>query len=446
MDKLLEIAKNHVDWAEIFHIKKDYKAVNFKSGQVYNIEGEEEEGITLRIRKDGKTGFTSSTNISDRESILKRAMDIVSVSEKTPFQIPCYKNDDYRTVQTFDEKLSHINEEDLMKNGQEMMEVIKACKPSITVTAEVGRANSNIRLLNTSGIDKNFKKTFYAVSLCGTMVREEEQLEIESTFSSGSFAGSQKELALKLVEDCTNSERTALIKSGKLPVIFSARGFKTLYPPLYMAFCGDRVGKKISPIGDKMGEHIGPSILTIVDDNTVPFGPLSAPMDDEGVPSQRTELIKDGILKGFYYDLTGAEKYNSKSTGNGIKRASLYEAFKLTAPPASWPSNFIIMPSDKSKAELMKNIKKALIVEDVLGAGQGNNMSGEFSVNVVLGFLWEDGEIKGRVKDIMIAGNVFDVFKNLLWIADDSRWEHSFFGIYNVPTMCFGDVNIAAKI
>ncbi|MEQ8190613.1 MAG: TldD/PmbA family protein [Candidatus Eremiobacterota bacterium] len=446
MEKLLDIAKAHVDWAEIFHIKKDYKAVNFKSGQVYNIEGEEEEGITLRIRKDGKTGFTSSTNISDREAIVKRAMDIVSVSEKTPFHLPCYKPGDYKSVETFDEKLSHINEEDLMKNGIKMMDILKECKPSVTVTAEVGRAISNIRLLNSSGTDKDFKRSFYSVSLCGTMVRDEEQLEIESSLSSGSYTDTEKDLAYKLVEDCTNSEKIAFIKSGKLPVIFSARGFKTLYPPLYMAFCGDRVGKKISPIGDKMGEKIGPSILTIADDNTVPFGPLSAPMDDEGVPSRRTELVKSGILKGFYYDLTGAEKYNSKSTGNGIKRASLYEAFKLTAPPASWPSNFIIMPSDKSKAELMKNIKKALIVEDVLGAGQGNNMSGEFSVNVVLGFLWEDGEIKGRVKDIMIAGNVFDVFKNLLWIADDSRWEHSFFGIYNVPTMCFGDVNIAAKI
>ena len=372
-------------------------------------------------------------------------MDILSVSEKTPFQIPSYKNSDYRPVQTFDEKLSHVNEEDLMKTGQEMMGVIKECKPSITATAEVGRANSNIRLLNTSGMDKDFKKTFYSVSLCGTMVRNEEQLEIESTFSSGSCVDSQKALALKLVEDCTNSERTALIKSGKLPVIFSARGFKTLYPPLYMAFCGDRVGRKISPIGNKVGEKIAPPFLTIADDNTVPFGPLSGPMDDEGVPSMRTELIKDGILKSFYYDLTGAEKYNSESTGNGIKRASLYEGFKLTTPPNPWPSNFIIMPSEKSKDELMKGIKRALIVEDVLGAGQGNNMSGEFSVNVVLGFLWEDGEIKGRVKDIMITGNVFDVFKNLLWVAEDSRWEHSFFGIYNVPTMCFGDVNIAAK-
>jgi len=446
MEKLLELAKNHTDWAEIFHIKRDYRAVNFKSGQVYNIEGEEEEGITLRVRKDGKTGFTSSTNVSDRETIFKRAMDIVSVSEKTPFQIPCYKNNDYREVQTFDEKLSHVNEEDLMKTGHEMMGVIKECKPSITVTAEVGRAKSNIRLLNTSGIDKDFKRTFYTVSLCGTMVRDEEQLEIESTFSSVSFVDSQKDLAFKLVEDCTNSERTALIKSGTLPVIFSARGFKTLYPPLYMAFCGDRVGKKISPLVDKLGEKIAPPFLNIVDDNTVPFGPLSGPMDDEGVPSRRNELIKEGILKGFYYDLAGAGKYNTESTGNGIKRASLYEGFKLTTPPNPWPGNFMIMPSEKSKGDLMKGIKKALIVEDVLGAGQGNNMSGEFSVNVVLGFLWEDGEIKGRVKDIMIAGNVFEVFKNLLWVAKDSRWEHSFFGIYNVPTMCFGDVNIAAKI
>ncbi|HPZ10287.1 MAG TPA: TldD/PmbA family protein [Candidatus Eremiobacteraeota bacterium] len=445
MEKLLELASKNADWAEIFYIKKEYKSVNFKTGRVYNIEGEDEEGITLRIRKNGKTGFTSSTSIKERENILKMATDVLSVSEKTPLRIPSYKDSDYPSVQCFDEKLLNLEEEELIRTGEGMMEVIRKNKPSITVTAEVGNSVSNIRLINTSGTDKSFKRSFYSISLCGTMVREDEQLEIESSFSSGSYVDDVTPLARKMVEDVTNSEKSVTIKSGPMPVIFSPRGFKTIYPPLYMAFCGDRVGRKVSPLADKHGEKIGPSFLTIVDDNTVPFGSLSGPMDDEGVPGERTALVTDGIVKAFYYDLRNAEKYNTESTGNGIKRTGLYEGFKLTTLPSSHPSNFLVLPGDKSLEELMKTMDRCLIVEDVLGGGQGNNMSGEFSVNVMLGFLWEKGEIRGRVKNVMIAGNVFELFANLLWIASNNTWEHSFFGIYNVPSMCFGDVHIATK-
>lgn len=445
MEKLLELAKKKTDWAEIFYIDKDYNSVSFKSGEPYNIETEKEEGVTLRIRKDGKTGFTSATSLENRESIVEKALNILSLSAKSPFEIPHYKDKDYPLVECRDERLVTITDAELLNNGQAMIDTVRSLKPHIPLIGDVGRTKSRFRIINTSGQDKSYDRTLYSVTLFGSLVFEHDQLEIEAYFTSGNYVKDLSPFALKMVEDLNNSEKNVTIKSGPMDVIFSRRGFKTLFPPLSTGFSGATAGNKTSPICEKAGEKIGPEFLTVIDDNTLPYGPLSGPMDDEGVPGQRLELIKNGHINSFYYDLRRAAQYGKKSTGNGIKRTSLYEGFKLTTSPGCNLSNFMILPGEKSPEELLKGVKRALIVEDVLGAGQSNNLSGEFGVNAVMAYLWEDGEIKGRVQDTMVSGNVYKTLENLKWLANDSAWEHSFFGIYNVPTMCFSNVSVSAK-
>ncbi len=445
MEKLLELARKKADWAEVFYIDREYNSVNFKNGELYNIEGENEKGVTLRVRKDGKTGFTSSTGLQNRETIVETAMNILSVSEKSPFKIPSYKESDYPCVECLDEKLVNLSEKDLLEAGKEVIETVKKEKPSVPLLAETGKTKSKFRIINTSGTDKSYERSLYSVTLFGSLVFDDDQLEIESYFTSGNYVKDLRPFARKMVEDIKNSEHTVELESGPMNVIFIQRGFKTIFPPLFTGFSGATIGNNTSPLCGRQGEQIGPEFLTVVDDNTLPYGPLSGPVDDEGVPAKRIELIKNGRVNAFYYDLKKAAMYNTESTGNGIKRTSLYEGFKLISEPGCHLSNFMVMPGDKNREELMKGVERALIVEDVLGAGQANNLSGEFRVNVLMAYLWENGEVKGRVKDVMISGNVFKMLKNLMWVASDSLWEHSFFGIYNVPTMCFSDVNVFVK-
>ena len=91
--------------------------------------------------------------------------------------------------------------------------------------------------------------------------------------------------------------------------------------------------------------------------------------------------------------------------------------------------------------DMIKDMKRGILVDQVLGGGQSNVLAGEFSVNIDLGYLVENGEIIGRVKDCMIAGNVFDVFNNIIAIGDKADWH----GSLKAPPFYFRSVNVAGN-
>ncbi len=128
------------------------------------------------------------------------------------------------------------------------------------------------------------------------------------------------------------------------------------------------------------------------------------PFDAEGVPTGRRVLIEDGVLKGYVLDLDSASKLGMEPTGNAVRSYS-------TSPRPS-VNNMLILPGERSVDDMIKSMEHGIIVYGVIGGGQSNVLAGDFSVNVGLGFLIEDGEIVGRVKDTMIAGNFYELLKD----------------------------------
>jgi PmbA protein len=170
---------------------------------------------------------------------------------------------------------------------------------------------------------------------------------------------------------------------------------------------GKNVFLGASPLGGKIGQVIADPRLTITDDPFVDYGPNTSPFDDEGVPRQPLPLVENGVLRNFIYDLDTAGRAGAKPTGHGRNR-------RLT--------NLIISPGDIPYAEMLRDIRQGLLVHEFLGLGQGNPLNGEFSVNVFLGYKIENGEIVGRVKDVMLAGNAYDALKNIAALSQEREW------------------------
>ena len=123
----------------------------------------------------------------------------------------------------------------------------------------------------------------------------------------------------------------------------------------------------------------------------------SSTSDGEGVPSQKTPLIKGGILKNFLYDIYTSKKGGVKSTGNGM-RPSYGDV------PAVGLSNLIL---DFDDIKDISEVKNGVLVTDVLGAHTANPISGDFSVEAMNAFKIENGDIKHPVKKAMLSGNIF---------------------------------------
>ena len=85
---------------------------------------------------------------------------------------------------------------------------------------------------------------------------------------------------------------------------------------------------------------------------------------------------------------------------------------------------------------------EGLIVEQVLGAGQSNQLAGEFSVNLALGYKVEKGKIVGRVKNTMVAGSIFEAFKNLVDLSSESEWVG---GAAYLPSMMFQQLGVTSR-
>jgi PmbA protein len=187
-----------------------------------------------------------------------------------------------------------------------------------------------------------------------------------------------------------------------------------LWGTIMAATNGKQVVERASPWSDCLGQLVTAPDITI---SQVPnAGPFSCPFDDEGTPTRPITFIQDGILQLFYTDRTVGRLLSSGTTGNGFRP-------NLGSYPTPGLFNFIVQPGSKSLEKLIVSLGTGLVVDQMLGGGAG--ISGDFSVNVELGYWVEQGQIRGRVKDTMVSGNVYTALKNLVELGSDAEWNGS---------------------
>jgi PmbA protein len=219
-----------------------------------------------------------------------------------------------------------------------------------------------------------------------------------------------------------------------MSVIFTSEPLVSLLMALEMGTSGKRVQKRSSPLTGRIGEEILDPRVSIFDDGRLDYGVGSAPFDGEGVPTQRTALFDHGTLRAFTYDLQTAGMMGAVSTGNGGR--------DFSSLPVPMTTNFAMETGDTSLERMISSIAEGVLVHGVIGGGQSNLIAGDFSVNVGLGYKIEKGHLVGRVKDTMVAGNVYDILKNNLAAVGD-RIETQ--GNYHLPALQFSDLSVVGR-
>jgi PmbA protein len=255
---------------------------------------------------------------------------------------------------------------------------------------------------------------------------EEDMLILYSSLESGRDNLNPGKLSAELIEKLKWGEKIVSVESGKMPVIFTPDAALVLILPLIIGLNGKMVLKKVSPLSDKKGEKMWSELFSLDSDGTIDFALGSAPFDDEGVKMKRLPLVEKGAIKNFYYDLQTAGIAGVESTGNGIRES-------IHSGPVPEVSNLIMKEGNVPFLEMVKDIKQGIIIDQVLGLGQGNIISGAFSNNVQLGFKIENGQIVGRIKDVMIAGNALQELNNIIALGNKAKWvsgKHKFPHIY----------------
>ncbi|OGN92077.1 MAG: hypothetical protein A2Z75_07910 [Chloroflexi bacterium RBG_13_50_10] len=451
LTEVLRSAQKVAEQAEVFSTSAQATTIQFEANELKQVQTRESSSTALRIFKEGKIGFAIATGIggageksspSPNLSHQGRGTlgDLVDMAVETSqfgcpanFQFP--SSQDYSKVNIFDPKTKEVAMEKMVAMGKGLIARIKRHTPDILCDVQVTKGTSSISLVNSQGGEGGYDRSFFGLGLEGMLVRDTDILWVEDSESScrPDSIGTNN-LADRVIWQLEMARRKATVSTKLLPIIFTPHGVASaLLSPLVLAFNGKTVLEGASPLRGKLGEQVFDKKLSLWDDATVAYGVGSYPFDDEGVPSQRLPLVANGVVANFLYDLQTAALAGTHSTGNG-KRAGGF--------PGPAISSLILEKGDVSFQAMVEDMKEGLIVEEVIGAEQGNLLGGDFGGNVLLGYKVENGEIAGRVKDTMIAGNVYQVLRELLGVGQEARWVG---GILQAPPLYCSGVSVTTK-
>ncbi|MEW6359242.1 MAG: TldD/PmbA family protein [Planctomycetota bacterium] len=424
------MASRSAEAAEIIFEESEVREVVFENNRLKYVTTKEERGMGLRVIKEGRIGFSSTTDLSNPDRLVANALASAQFGQEAKFTFPsrCVPTE----VNVFDKAVAAQPVARAVDEGRGAIDAILTSAPDVQCSAGVDRAVSAMRIFNTNGLDAEVHYSDYGIGLSALRVQGESLIEIGEGEEHRSLTGRLDGHAAKILEKLALCRREINLPSETLPVLFMPKVVEVLLESLLVGTNGKTVQKGASPLAGKIGEKMLDGRVRLCDDPTVHLAPGSTPMDAEGLPCRETVLFDGGVLRSFIFDLQTAGLMGTQSTGHGMRG--------FTTQPSPGYTNIILSTGALTLREMLREMKRGLIVEQVLGEGQSNVLAGEFSVNLDLAFLVENGEIVGRVKDCMVAGNVFDLWKEkLLALGREAEWQ----GALCAPPVLLDAVSVA---
>jgi PmbA protein len=428
---MLTALREHTEQAEVYTITQEKTLVGFEANAIKSAKVEEVSGTALRAIVAGRLGFSAASGAS-AEELTANLLDAARYGDAANFGFPAAAPGPQ--VRVFDESLAGVSIAQMVEIGREVVATLRAVDGDAQVNVDIERSLAQTTLANSAGARVEERSSAFGVGIEVTRVRGDDVFIAYDGVQDISLSDAYRVAMQRLARQVELAKKSATLRAGRMPVLFSPSGALVLMLPLRLATNGKSVQRGISPLSDKVGQHIFDPRLTLWDDPTLPGRPRSASYDGEGVPCARKALIEAGVCRGFVYDLRTAAQMGTTSTGNGARG--------LFAPPAPAHANLVLETGDTPLAEIIAGIEYGLLVEDVLGLGQGNAISGAFSTPVGLGYLIERGEIVGRVKDVSIAGNIYEHLREVTAISRESQWVH---GQICLPYLLLPELNVTAK-
>jgi PmbA protein len=430
MDILTELARQ-ADQVEVIDVQTESTEIGFKANQLKASQVTETNGVAVRVVKDGKLGFAASSDKGAMDRLVQNALESAAFGDPIPVAFPGPQP--APTVRTYDGTITDLPIARLVEIGQEVVDYLCDIEPEAQVDVDLTRGIQAFTIRNQAGTDVAIRRSPLSIRSRVSRVQGDDVLMMFDMAGTTLWQDDYLAFARRLGQKLMLARKSASIKSGQMPVLFAPSGALVLGLPLMLGLNGKNIYTRISPLAGKVGTTVFDPKITVVDDATLDGRFGSASHDDEGVAHKRNVLIQEGVLQGYLYDLKTAAQSGVQSTGNGSRG--------LFSPPQPAPSNFVLQNGDTPLAEMLAGIDEGLLVENVLGLGQGNVISGAFSNSLSLAFKIEKGAIGGRVKDVSIAGNIYDLLKNVAAVSRESEWVYS---SYSLPYILLEGINVVA--
>jgi PmbA protein len=407
--------------AEAYVYEGQASNIGIELGQISKTNRIIDRGLGIRVAANKAIGFAYTNIIEDANAVEKAvtsALSAARASKPDPDWNGLPQKKVYSiTENTFDKKIVELSSEDLVNVASSMLDAAgQVDKRVFPIEGGIGSAYLSNAIANSNGVTGFDRGTIIECSLA-TLAKEGSSVTpVCFEFNAArnynldpSWVGKEAaRLAVSALK--TKSVDT---KSGK--VILTQFALQDLLAyTLINAIRADSVQRDQSPFKGKIGEKIASEKLTIYDDGLFAGGLRTWAFDGEGVPHQKTTIIEKGVLRNFLYDNYSAKKDGKKSTGNASRAGYL-------STPGIDTTNFHIMPGSKTSDEMLSEVDDGLIVYYLQGAHSSNPVSGEFSVVATPAWKIKDGKITHCSRGVMLAGNIFELLKNISVVGGNER-------------------------
>jgi PmbA protein len=445
IERLLDDVRRRARGADAIWRRVERTSVSFEWGRLKAAGVTEEAGIGLRVVRDGRVGTAGTTAVAGVEEgaqaapLVERALASAALGEA--LELPFPEHAPLPDVPTHFARAADASLDDLIAIGRAVLE--RLAREGVQVNVAVERDISDTRVANTAGAAASYRSTAVGLSAEMWRVAGDDVLTIGDGWEGADLPGDDRVDALvrSISDRLERAVRIVQSPEGALPVVFTPAGLAAVLLPITQALSGKAVLQGISPLGDRIGERVFDPAFSLADDPLVPGRAASRPVDDECVPSTITRLVERGVVQRFIYDLETAARANMRSTGHGQRG--------IFSKPVPAYTNLVLGAGDKVSGEgtrelgggLLADVRNGLLVDELIGVGQGNVIGGAFSHPVALAYRVERGEITGRVKDAAVAGNVYELLKKIGGFGKDRRW----YGARHTPSLLLEGVSVARR-
>ena len=407
--------------AEVYVYEGQATNVGIDLGQISKTNRIIDRGLGIRVATNKSIGFAYTNIIDDQkavENIATQALSAARASKPDPNWKGLPQKKQYSTTKgTFDQKIVELDSEELVNVASTMLDSARGVDKCVfPIEGGVGNGYVSNAIANSNGISAFDKGTIVDCSLAALAKEGGSITPVCFEFNaSRNYSLDPKWVGKEAAKLAFGALKPKSIETKTTKVILTQFALQDLLAYTLMgAIKADSVQRNQSPFKGKIGEQVASENLTIYDDGLYPSGLRTALFDGEGVPHQKTPVIEKGILRNFLYDNYSAKKDSKESTGNASRAGYL-------STPSIDTTNFHIMPQKNTSEQMLKDVSDGLIVYYLQGAHSSNPVSGEFSVVATLAWKIKNGEIVHPCKGVMLAGNIFDLLKNISTVGSNER-------------------------
>ena len=430
--------------AEAVARESDEFSVTVRMGEVETLKESGSRALGLRVFLGKRTGSASTSDLTAEgiRQLVDGAIALAKVTEEDPFTGLAEASE----FGALSADLQLYFDDVYSLDGPKRIELARRAEAAALASDEritnsdggsFDASTGRKIMANSRGFAGSYRTSYAGISAAPLAKDTNGQMQRDGWWSGARRIGdleSPESIGKEAARRALRKLGARRVPTQRVPVVFAPEVARTLVGSVFDAASGDSIWRSASFLAGKLGDEIAVPGLTIVDDNTMMLpsgvgGFGTSPFDSEGLPSLRTLVVENGVLRNYLLNTYTARKLGMKSTHNAARG--------LAGAPGTGCGNLYLEPGTLTPEEIIGGIDAGLYVTGLMGFGT-NLVTGDYSRGAT-GLWIENGQLTHAVEEITIAGNLAEMLRNITAIGNDLVFR----GSVASPTLRIDGMTIA---